>query len=225
MGLSMRRSSPLNIWLYQKTADNIPTQEAKKICDRPYSHIPLKYGQKHQLVELKDTAPSHDAKKNQFTQQVMSTFLFYTRALDSTMLPMLSVISAEQGVLTMATMKKTKQFWDYAAAQNEAAFMYKVSNMLLAIYSIPHISVTQKQRAGLDTSSCPIMSNSCPTRVQCWILHVIRAVMSSTVNAKLGAFFSSMLNKWSHCKQPYKKWGIISHQQESKLITTNTVAT
>ena len=51
------------------------------------------------------------------------------------MLTSLSVIAPEQATLTENTMKKCKQFLDYAASQGEAILTYTKSDMVLAIHS------------------------------------------------------------------------------------------
>ena len=62
-------------------------------------------------------------------------FLYYARAVDSTMLVALSSIASEQAKPTATTMKKIKQFLDYAASQEEAVITYHASDMVLAIHS------------------------------------------------------------------------------------------
>ena len=51
------------------------------------------------------------------------------------MLTALSALAAEQANPTESTMKKCKQFLDYAASQDEAVVTYKASDMKLAIHS------------------------------------------------------------------------------------------
>ena len=51
--------------------------------------------------------------------QVTGAFFFYARAIDNTMFPALSAIASEQNAPTENTMKRVKQFLDYAASQEE----------------------------------------------------------------------------------------------------------
>ena len=53
-------------------------------------------------------------------QQVTGVFLFYARAVDSTMLTALSAIASKQATPTENTMKKCKKILEYAASQKEA---------------------------------------------------------------------------------------------------------
>ena len=68
-------------------------------------------------------------------QQVTSVFLFYDRAVDTTILTALSPIASEQATPTENTMKKCKQLLDYADSQEEAILTYTKSDMVLAIHS------------------------------------------------------------------------------------------
>ena len=67
--------------------------------------------------------------------QVTGTFLFYERAIDNTMIPALSPISSEQNTHTKNTMKRVKQFLDYAVSQEEAIITFNASDIVMAIHS------------------------------------------------------------------------------------------
>ncbi len=68
-------------------------------------------------------------------QQVTGKFNWYTRGVDSTLLTPISALSAQQAKPTQATMKRVKQFLDYAATQKPAVTTFRVSDMVLAIHS------------------------------------------------------------------------------------------
>ena len=71
-----------------------------------------------------------------FIQEVTGTFLFYARAMDSTMLIALSAIASEQAAPTENTLKKIKQFLlNYAATNPNAIIMYRASDIILTAYS------------------------------------------------------------------------------------------
>ena len=82
-----------------------------------------------------DDSPLLAKADKKFVQQVTGVFLFYARAVDSNMMTALSTISSEQATPTENTMKKCKQFLDYAALQEEAILTYKKSDMVLAIHN------------------------------------------------------------------------------------------
>ena len=61
--------------------------------------------------------------------------MFYTRAVDPMMLTALNSLASKQAVLTQHTLKKCKQFLNYAPTQDEGIITYRASNMQLAIHS------------------------------------------------------------------------------------------
>ena len=99
--------------------------------------------------------PKLNKEDKQFIQEVTGTFLYYARCIDSTMLTALSALASEQSNPTEATMKKCKQFLDYAASQEDAVITYKASDMKLAIHSdASYLSEPKaRSRAGAVTFS------------------------------------------------------------------------
>ena len=67
-----------------------------------------KYGARQQYAPTGATAPQVSAEDKLFVQQVLGTFLYYTHAVDSTMLVALSAIVTEQSRPTETTMAKVK---------------------------------------------------------------------------------------------------------------------
>ena len=108
------------------------------------------------------------------------------------MLTALSAIASEQANPTENTMKKVKQFLDYAASQEDAVVTYKASDMQLAIHSDAsylsepksrsraggHHFLTQKENI-TDVDNGAVLNLS----------QVIKAVMSSAAEAETGALF------------------------------------
>ena len=70
-----------------------------------------------------------------YVQEVIGTFLYYARCVDSSMLPALGMLATQQATPTKNTMKKIKQFLDYASTNPDAVVTYHASNMVLAGHS------------------------------------------------------------------------------------------
>ena len=68
-------------------------------------------------------------------QQIVGTFLFYSRALDPTMLTALSIITMEQTQGTQTTREKAEHFLTYAAKPPNATIKFYKSEMILKIHS------------------------------------------------------------------------------------------
>jgi hypothetical protein len=73
--------------------------------------------------------------RKKYIQEVIGVFLYYSRAVDSTMLTALSAIASAQAEPTEETMTRSKQFLDYTATHQDAILTYKRSNMVLVIHS------------------------------------------------------------------------------------------
>jgi hypothetical protein len=63
--------------------------------------------------------------EKKFIQEVIVVFLYYGRAVDSTMLTALSAIASAQAKPTEETMVQCKLFLDYAATHQDAVLTYK----------------------------------------------------------------------------------------------------
>ena len=64
--------------------------------DLPFLFTPPKYGTKKQYAYQQSTAPELSKKDKKFIQQVCGKFLFYGRAIDSTILTLISAIASQQ---------------------------------------------------------------------------------------------------------------------------------
>ncbi len=73
--------------------------------NQPHPHIPPKCGAKVQYAEPTDTLPKLNKDKKRFIQKVLGMFLYYARAIDSTMLTALSMLALEQANPMEATVK------------------------------------------------------------------------------------------------------------------------
>jgi hypothetical protein len=160
--------------------------------NQPYPHVPPKYGAKVQYAMPEDTSPKLSKEDKKFIQEVTGTFLFYARAIDSTMLTALSALASEQADPTEATMTKCKQFLDYAASQEDAVVTYKASDMKLAVHSdASYLSEPKaRSRAGGHFFLTKKENDTHPDNGAVLNLaKIIKAVMSSAAEAELGALF------------------------------------
>ena len=81
------------------------------------------------------TSPVLAPKEIKYIQSMLGTFLYYDRALDSTILPALNDISVQQAVPTANTMKKSKRLLNYTATYLDAYLRYYSSVMTLHVES------------------------------------------------------------------------------------------
>jgi hypothetical protein len=130
-----------------------------------------------------------DAKK--YIQAVAGTFLYYARAVDSTMLTALSAIATQQASPTEDTKSKVTHFLDYCASQEEAILTYRKSDMILSVHSDAGYlnERNARSRAGghffLSNDEQFPANNGAILNVA----QIIKAVMSSAAEAELAALY------------------------------------
>ena len=106
-----------------------------KFMDQPHQHAVPVYGAKIQYAKLADTSPKLGDEDNKFVQQVTSTFLYYTRAVDVTMLLTPGAIASDQAAPTTERTKKTLRFLDYVTTDPDAILIFGRSSMILNVHS------------------------------------------------------------------------------------------
>ena len=101
--------------------------------DAPHVHLRPDYGTKIQYArEDNSTALSPDDKR--VVQSILSTLLYYARAIDSTMLPALNELASKQASPTEEILHACRRLLDYAATSHEH---------LLHTCSSPHLHSSQ----------------------------------------------------------------------------------
>jgi hypothetical protein len=159
--------------------------------NQPHPSVKKTYGAKVQYTKPSNKDPQLDKAGKKFIQEVTGVFLFFSRAVNGTMVTPLSALASEQASPTELTMDKCLQFLDYAATQDDAILTYKASDMILTIHSnASYLSEPKAQSqagghmfmAGED--EIPINNSAILN-----ILQVIKLVMSSVAEAELAALF------------------------------------
>ena len=165
------------------------------------------------------STPSRLAQRIKFTQQVCGKFLFYGRAVDSTILTPLSAIASQQANPTTDTMAKVKQLLDYLASQEEAILTYSASDMVLAVHSDASYlnELEARSRAGghffLSSNAAIPANNGAILNVA----KIIKNVMSSAAEAELGAIYI-MAREAVYIRHILKEMG---HRQPATPIQTD----
>jgi hypothetical protein len=127
----------------------------------------------------------------QYIQAVTGTLLYYSRAVNPTMLVALNAIATQQASPTQKTMEQVKQLLDYCASQEEAILTYHASNMVLAIHrDAGYLNESKaRSRAGGHFFLSSNVQNPPNNGAVLTIAQIINAVMSSAAEAELGALF------------------------------------
>ena len=184
----------------------------------PHKHTPPTFGATRQYAKDADTSPTLDSKQTKFIQGVVGSLLYYSRAIDSTMLTAINEISRSQAKPTENTMKAVKMLLDYAATYPDVKVRFHASDMILhaeldAAYLV--LPEAKSRIAGyFYLSNHPPKPPLIPTSPRNGPLHIVcktlRHVVASAAEAETAAlFFNSqealpiryILSKLGH-KQP-----------------------
>ncbi|MBJ7369555.1 MAG: Ty1/Copia family ribonuclease HI, partial [Ilumatobacteraceae bacterium] len=132
-----------------------------------------------------------DKVGQKYVQAVTGTLLYYSRAVDPTMLVALNAIATQQAAPTQRTMARVKQLLDYCASQEEAVLTYHSSDMILAVHSDAGYLNESKSRSRAGGHFFMSSDTQYPPNngAALTIVQIIDAVMSSAAEAELGALF------------------------------------
>ena len=190
---------------------------------QPHQHVIPAYGAKVQLATPLDETEELNKEDKKYVQQVLGTFLYYGRAVDSTMLTALSSIASSQASPTKLTMHKVKLFLDYAATNPDAVLTYRASNMVLAVHS--DASYLSEPKARSRAGGHFYMSNDTPNPPNNGavlnLAQIIKAVMSSAAEAEIGALY---INSREAVPQRTLLKEMGHPQPETPMQTDNTTA-
>jgi hypothetical protein len=179
----------------------------------PSRYVTPVYSAKTQYA-TKDETPPLAAKQCLTIQKVTGSVLFYTRAVDPTVLMPLNDIATEQTKATEKTHAATNQMLDYLATHPDATIRYHASGMILHIHSdASYLSVSnaQSRLRGLfflgDKSPEQDTLNGSILNVDAVIKNVVASAAESEVgacfhNAQSGAPLRVTLTELGHTQPP-----------------------
>ena len=107
----------------------------KQSEDAPYPAARIQYGAKTQYIDGQEQEPILSTKGKTKIQQIVGTFLFYSQAVDATMMTALIELSGQQSKPTANTAREIKQFLNYYVTYPEARIQYHASDMILYVHS------------------------------------------------------------------------------------------
>jgi hypothetical protein len=102
---------------------------------RPFYPQPKQHVSTAQQPIAPVTSPPFSKEDIKQVQCVIGSILYYTQAVDLTILMALSTIASKQSKGTKSTMKKYKQLLDYLTTHINATVRFHASNMILNIHS------------------------------------------------------------------------------------------
>ena len=113
----------------------------------PHDWTKPAYGQRQQFVTPHNDSNPLDQDEINRVQQVVGTFLYYARAIDSTAMVAINSISGEQAKATENTAKKVTHLLNYFATQPDATLRYNKSGMVLKLHTSAAYLVEPRARS------------------------------------------------------------------------------
>jgi hypothetical protein len=192
--------------------------------DAPSPWEPPKYGAKVQFAELPDISKPLDPARIKRLREIIGTFLYLGRAVDSTMLVALGTLASQQANGTEATFEAVTQLLNYAATHPDPVIRFKRSDMQLEIDGdASYLSETKaRSRAGgyfylsnkrpnpavPPTTEDPLPMNNGSVHVHCSIMPMVVSsaaeaeVGQAYYNAKDGTVLRTALEEMGHPQPP-----------------------
>ena len=161
----------------------------KQFCSSPSKYTTPTYGQRTQYAST-DDSPHLSPTAINFVQKITGKFLFYSRAIDNTMLHALNDIAIATINGTEATLAATKHFLNYAACNPNAEILYRKSDMILQTHADAAYLVCPQARS--RAGGYHFLGNIDRTQFNGPILilaKVIKNVMASAAEAEIGSLF------------------------------------
>ena len=181
-----------------KTRVKLQHPPPRKPQHAPHRWNPPVYGKKQQMITDPDTSPLLSPKDKQVIESIVGSFLYYGRAVDSTILPTLNEIGMQQSKPTVKTQEEATMLLDYLYTHPNAKIRFYASDMRLHIDTDAAYLIAPGAKSrfaghyymGSNTSPSAPQSthHNAPIHVNCKLL---KHVVSSAAEAETGGLFSN----------------------------------
>jgi hypothetical protein len=193
MGLQKQNMRHFHAWLCSNVLSKFQHDASKHLQHTPSKYATPVYGAKTQYA-TKDETPPLTAKKCLTIQKLTGSVLYYTRAVDPTVLMPLNDITTEQKKATEKTQAATNQLLDYLETHPYATIRYHASDMVLHIHSdASYLSVLDaRSRLGgllFCGDKYPHKDNLNGAIIN--VVSVIKNVVASAAESEVGACFQN----------------------------------
>ena len=156
----------------------------------PHTYNKPSYGSKIQYANDIDTSPPLDKTGTKRIQRIIGSLLYYSRAVDPTILVALGSLATQQNKPTQNTEKAANRLLDFVATYPNAVIRYNASDMILHTHSDASYLSEPKARSRAAghfyLSSHSTHANNGPIHTVC---SIIKNVMSSAAEAEIAAAF------------------------------------
>jgi hypothetical protein len=195
VGLCKQNSNIINAGYVKEALLEFQHESANGVkFNSPSPYTPPVYGKKQQMTKLNETNPINK-KETKILQKVCGKFLYYARAIDTTMLHALNDLATQTTKGTEKTMQALTHFLNYCASHPDAEIIFRASDMVLHNHTDTAYLVASKTRSraggftymGNHQGRPQIINGAISV-----IAKVIKSVMSSAAEAEVGALFMNV---------------------------------
>ena len=196
---------------------------ATKLEHSPSKFSPPIYGQKTQLTKPKTKSKQLSKEEIKTLQQVIGSFLFYGRVVDSTLLHALNSLASDQAKATENTKADMTHLLNYCGTNPEVTVRFTASDMILKVHSdASYLSESEaRSRAGgyfyLGDKHNKITNNG-PIHI---LAKIIKNVVSSAAEVEIAAIF---MNAKDACPIRTTLEEMGHKQPPTTIITDNATA-
>ena len=174
-------------------------KKPSKPVDAPHKWVVKRYGKHPQLTPLPDSSPPLSSKETGILQSTVGSLLFYSRAVDPSMLPGLNQISTKQSKPTQTTRKNVDHLLNYVATHPNAVLRYHASDMVLHVDSDAAYLVLPQARSRIaghyylsnDPTYTKTIQPNGPILTEC---RSLKHVVASAAEAETSALFHNAQN-------------------------------
>ena len=162
-----------------------------KGADSPIIYVPPNYSKHQQEAPMVEPSVPLTAAEIQELQEIVGVFLFYSRAVDPTMLTAINKIASRQAKPTSLIKQEVERFLQYANKWPNATMRIRASDMKLVCHSDgSYLSESEaRSRAGgiLFLGDCG--DNDAPNAPVCFLSVIIKTVVTSATATEYAAAF------------------------------------
>ena len=180
----------------KKALKKLNHQPSKVPQYAPHQWVVPAYGNKQQYAPLEPPSEPLLPQETKHIQSVVGTFLYYGRAIDSTILPAINDIASSQAKPTQKTKQKVQMLLDYLHTNPNATIRFYASDMILHADSdaaYPVMPGAKSRIAGYYHLSNTPPINKPPSPFINGAVHVeckaLRNVVTSAAEAETAALF------------------------------------
>jgi hypothetical protein len=159
----------------------------------PHKHCKIVFDQTTQLTHVDPCSPPLSTEGVKRIQGIIGALLYHARAIDNKLLATLSTLSSQQATATNATNDAINQLLDYLATYPDNGTTYRASNMILCAHA--DAGFHNESKGHSQASAHILVSKKDPfpknNGLVLSISQIMKFVMSSAAEAKLGALYAT----------------------------------